>query len=125
MRVCLDFDGVVHSYTSPWIDALTIPDPIVPDVIEFISDCIDAGITVAIHSSRSHTLGAIEAMKEWLENEMMPYMARECAESIVSQIEFPEHKPPAQIYIDDRGYHFNGKFPRIEWIKAFKPWNRM
>ena len=34
--ICLDFDGVIHSYTSGWKGAAVIPDPPVPGALEFI-----------------------------------------------------------------------------------------
>lgn len=128
MRVCIDFDGVIHSYTSPWSGPLVIPDGIVPGATEFIIDCQTAGITVAIHSSRSHFAGGIDAMMEWLTaaiaSNLVGPLPEEQAERIVAKIEFPQHKPPAQIYIDDRGYHFRGRFPTIDKIREFKPWNK-
>jgi hypothetical protein len=128
MRVCLDFDGVIHSYTSPWSGPTVISDGIVPGAAAFIIDCQTAGLTVAIHSSRSHSESGIEAMKDWLVRAICEELAGsdqlKQAERIVADIEFPEHKPPAQIYIDDRGYHFRGRFPTIDKIRTFKPWNK-
>lgn len=31
--LCLDFDGVCHSYTSGWKGAAVIPDPAVPGLV--------------------------------------------------------------------------------------------
>ena len=50
--LCLDFDGVVHSYTSGWKGALTIPDPPVAGALRFIIEA-DQHFKVAIFSSRA------------------------------------------------------------------------
>lgn len=63
--LCLDFDGVIHSYTSGWKGASVIPDPPVPGALEFI---VKAMWTHEVHilSSRSHQWGGKRAMKRWL-----------------------------------------------------------
>ena len=37
-------------------------------------------------------------------------------------LQFPEHKPPAFLTIDDRVLRFDGSWPTIETITDFKPW---
>lgn len=63
--ICLDFDGVLHSYTSGWQGPRNIPDPPVPGALEFLVAALDEG-PVAIHSSRSGHWGGRRAMKRWL-----------------------------------------------------------
>jgi hypothetical protein len=50
--LCLDFDGVIHSYSSGWKGAAVIPDPPVPGALPFIVAAMEK-FTVAIHSSRA------------------------------------------------------------------------
>lgn len=38
-------------------------------------------------------------------------------------LSFPWSKPPAWLTIDDRAVTFNGKWPSVEFIENFKPWN--
>ena len=71
--LCLDFDGVIHSYTSPWRNARKIPDPPVDYAFRWIREfmvrhCIgeEAGWQVNIFSSRSRYKGGVEAMKKWM-----------------------------------------------------------
>ena len=33
-------------------------------------------------------------------------------------------KPPALIYLDDRGWRFDGRFPSKDEIHAARPWNK-
>lgn len=43
---------------------------------------------------------------------------------IRSELSFPLFKPAAHLTIDDRAWCFDGRFPLIDEIQAFKPWNR-
>lgn len=49
--LCLDFDGVVHSYASGWKGPMEIPDPPIPGAIEAIREYTET-FRVCIHSSR-------------------------------------------------------------------------
>lgn len=121
--ICLDFDGVVHSYSSGWRGATVIPDPPVPGAFEKIREYL-VHYDVAIFSARSHEEGGTEAMLEWfLHHAGYSYAKRP---DWIAALRFPKHKPPAHIYIDDRGYHFSGpgSWPTIEYLRAFKPWNK-
>ena len=114
--LCLDFDGVIHSYTSPWAGADVIPDPPVVGAFEFMRDA-QKHFTVAIFSSRSNQPGGIEAMQLWL-------LKHGWHPERYGEIEFPTAKPPAFIGLDDRVLNFDGTWPAMETLKAFKPWNK-
>lgn len=118
--LCLDFDGVVHSYTSGWKGARNIPDPPVPGALNFISDALEAGWKVVIHSSRARYFGGISAMRAWL----MKHAGNQwdCMGPSFCDVKFARWKPSAVITIDDRGFQFQGTWPSLESIKAFKPW---
>ena len=64
--IVLDFDGVLHSYTSkfkfPWI----ISDPPVPGAMQFIHD-ISKEFSVSIYSTRSFNEKGLKAMQTWIE----------------------------------------------------------
>lgn len=114
--LAVDFDGVIHGYTSPWQGASVIPDPPVPGAIDFLSRML-AVFNVAIFSSRNHQAGGITAMREYLNRWGMAWY-------LVDKLEFPQEKPPAILTIDDRAFCFRGTFPTVDEIKAFKPWNK-
>lgn len=128
--LCLDFDGVLHSYTSGWKGAAVIPDPPVAKMVPFLAKAI-AEFDVQIFSSRSGQEGGIEAMKAWLSKHVMEHF--DCvfagaprdfdqANAVLTAISFPTEKPPAMVTIDDRAIQFNGQWPSIAWLKAFQPW---
>lgn len=122
--LCLDFDGVIHSYTSGWKGAAVIPDPPVPGAIAFLREATKH-FRVAIYSSRSGEFGGVAAMREYInqwvvEERLSDYEdLRWCDE-----LEWPTAKPPAMVTIDDRAITFTGMWPTIETLKAFKPWNK-
>lgn len=64
--LCLDFDGVIHSYLSGWKGAHFIPDPPVSGAMAFLIEAVKA-FDVQIFSSRSHQEGGIAAMKAWVD----------------------------------------------------------
>lgn len=124
--VCVDFDGVVHQYVSGWRGPTVILDPPVPGALRALRAYLSAGIVVAIHSSRSHVEGGIEAMRKWLGYYAAMEEGLDRPPPWVEEVQFPLHKPPALVYIDDRGMEFNGVWADYppERILEFEPWNR-
>jgi hypothetical protein len=121
--LCLDFDGVIHSYTSGWKGADVIPDPIVPGAISFMLGAM-AHFRVAVFSSRSNQPGGIPAMRTYLRIESGNCWYDSPAGPGLENVEWPTEKPPALVTIDDRAITFTGEWPDIETLKAFKPWNK-
>lgn len=111
--VCMDFDGVIHSYTSGWQGVDRIPDPPVANAKMAIRSYLDAGLQVAVLSSRSSSLEGRAAMYRWFQRNL-PELA--------DMVAFVEHKPPAVITIDDRAYCFKGAFPSPDEIRNFQTW---
>ena len=125
--ICVDFDGVIHSYTSGWKGADVIPDPPVEGAIEGLYRLTaDPEIDVAIHSSRSAQPGGIEAMKVWLDH-WDGIFCKDVPPKLVALdlVRFPVDKPPAMAYVDDRGINFDGDWSKITTeLKDFTPWNK-
>src|SRR5262245_1372983 len=86
--LCLDFDGVIHSYTSGWKGVDVIPDPPVPGALDFIDKAREHFI-VAIYSSRSGQIGGKHAMTEWLKFWMDSDWGHEKAWRVLADIEWP------------------------------------
>ena len=120
--LCVDFDGVIHSYTSAWIDEKTIPDPPVPGALRWLNEAAKV-FDVVIYSSRSKSSAGREAMRTWLEDwakdEGLPDKA-------LNEIGFAHEKPAAFLTIDDRAIQFDGDWAPLdpEKLRQFKPWNR-
>lgn len=108
--VVLDFDGVIHSYTSKWQGVDVIPDPPIEGIKEAIED-IRKDYKVVVVSSRCFQEGGLRAVKAWLDRHDI------AVDDVLS------HKPPAIVYVDDRALTFDGN-PKdlIHKIKTFKTW---
>jgi hypothetical protein len=123
--LCVDFDGVIHSYTSKWIDEKTIPDPPVPSALRWLVEA-SKNFKVVIYSSRSKSREGIAAMGHalqlWADQESLPDQDR----FVLDAIEFAHEKPPAFLTIDDRAIQFNGDWSSLdpEKLRLFKPWNK-
>jgi hypothetical protein len=117
--VCVDFDGVLNSYTSGWTgDACHCPDAPVEGAIAWLEDCVrNEKLEVCVYSSRSRYAGGPEAIGRWL-------LQHGFDVGLFPTIWFPTRKPPASILIDDRAFLFEGTFPSAETLLAFKPWNK-
>lgn len=110
--LCLDFDGVCHSYTSGWRGVEVIPDRPVAGLHAFLIRALEH-FRICIFSSRSHHSGGREAMIEWFDVHGMGHLP----------LHFPTHKTPAFLLIDDRAITFTGEWPDPQTLLNFKPWN--
>ncbi|MCA9194206.1 MAG: hypothetical protein KDB03_20700 [Planctomycetales bacterium] len=98
--ICLDFDGVIHSYRSGWQGHEIIPDPPIHGCEIAISK-LREHYRVVVHSARCATQEGREAIARWLKQHR------------IEVDEICEHKPPAFVYLDDRAITFRGN-----WIEA-------
>lgn len=121
--LCVDFDGVLHSYSSGWKGADVCPDPMVDGADDFLRKAV-AKFRVAIYSSRSGQQFGIEAMRLWLLSQLYKRMDRREADEIFAEIEWPTEKPPALVSLDDRAVTFTGTWPDVDALRDFRPWNK-
>lgn len=122
--VAVDFDGVIHSYTSPWVNAETIPDPPVPGAIEWLWE-MSKRFEIVIFSTRCKTGEGRQAVQRWLfENCERSAPLDADPSSLPLRLKYTADKPPALVYLDDRAMRFEGVFPTAEEIHAARPWNK-
>jgi hypothetical protein len=95
--VCLDFDGVLHSYRSGWCGATVIPDPPIHGTRQAVARLREQ-YRVVVNSTRCHTEEGRNAVKDWLHRH----------DIVVDDV--CEHKPPALVYVDDRAVRFRGEW---------------
>lgn len=121
--LCLDFDGVIHSYTSGWKGARNIPDDPVPGALEFMAEAL-FDWDVVVLSSRARYWGGITAMRGWLRKHAMGLYWDSPAGNGLECVRFVRWKPSAFVTLDDRALTFNGTWPDLPALRKFKPWNK-
>jgi hypothetical protein len=119
--LCLDFDGVIHSYTSKWERADIIPDPPVAGAMVFMREAMNH-FEVAVYSSRSADPDGLRAMQGWLVDQALKFDPGNY--TWVYKVKWPTSKPPAKVTIDDRAITFTGAWPVMADLIDFQPWNR-
>ena len=109
--LAIDFDGVIHGYQSGWQGPLLTLDPPVPGVREFIED-IRTDYKIYVHSTRAETEEGYTAIVDYMKQHNIYY-------DVITNT-----KPPARVYLDDRGMLFYGTFEGLsDKIRSFRTWN--
>ncbi len=128
--LCIDFDGVIHSYEKGWQGG-EIYGTVVPGFFNWATKAAKH-FSLVIYSSRSKTPEGIQSMADWLGAELDTWaMARPFGELrdelSLSTFAFAHEKPAAFLTIDDRAITFEGKWDGIDMdpfvLLNFKPWN--
>ena len=105
--VCFDFDGVIHKYREGWKDG-TIYDIDNYEMIKLISFLQNAKIPVFICSTREP-----EQIKNWWINQKInipiTVIDDETFWNDLFVVGVTNRKLPAQLYIDDRAYKYDGQ----------------
>lgn len=132
--VAVDFDGVIHSYTTRWQSAEIIPDPPVLGALGWLA-MIKKDFQVAIFSTRCADDACCAAVRDYLQRDhdrafdpaiggvidAVQFGLGDDAERFI----YTNEKVPALLYVDDRGYRFEGtNFPTAEEIHQLRPWNK-
>jgi len=132
--LCLDFDGVLHSYSSGWQGAAVIPDPPTDGMAGFLDKAVEI-FDVQIFSSRTHQPGGVDAMKAFIWDALAHHFdcpfagdprGLDRALAVRDAISYPTEKPPAMVTIDDRALCFTGNWSDFDpqRLLEFKPWNK-
>lgn len=121
--LCIDFDGVIHSYERGWQDGVIYGEP-TPGFFHWASYA-KQHFRLVIYSSRSKTPEGIAAMREWLDLKMNR-SGKLHQHLTMDDFEFAHEKPPAFLTIDDRAVTFRGQWGDLlpEELLQFKTWTQ-
>lgn len=119
--ICIDFDGVIHSYENGWQDG-EIYGTATPGFFVWAMKAKDH-FELIVYSSRSKTPEGITAMQEaigrWAQEDG-------CTdpENVVAWFDFSDVKPPAFLTIDDRAICFQGNWSALDpaELLEFRTW---
>jgi hypothetical protein len=105
--LCLDFDGVLHSY-SKWSEDIAGDLPV--EGAQRFCKKAQAHFTLVVYSSRCYADANKIKIEQWLKANRFPEMEVTCM------------KPIAFLTLDDRAVTFTGTFPRVSDLLKFEPW---
>lgn len=125
--LCVDFDGVIHSYVSGWRGVDKVDDPPVSGALKWLCEA-QKFWAVHIYSSRSKDPVGQKVMLEWMTECAFDELPEDQIEQFVKHLIFSAEKPSAFLTIDDRAVCFNGDWndPALDpqQLLKFKPWNK-
>lgn len=120
LTICVDFDGVLHNYTSYNEGRLNDPVPGAAAALRILKRM---GHTIIIHTTRGE-----DEISSWLSKNGFVYdhFNRNPEDTELPYPTGNPGKPRADVYIDDRGMTFNGIWDGnfINQIVSFRPWNK-
>lgn len=126
--ICVDFDGVLHAYTSGWKGASVIPDGPVPGAIQWLISLTEH-FDVVVCSARARRPWGWWAIRRWLRRQITDVMGGESAwdwgiaHDVWDGIRISFVKPAAIVYVDDRAWRFDGNhFPSPAELRDHRPW---
>lgn len=127
MLLCLDFDGVIHSYEKGWGTG-----EIYGSVTEGFWPWLEGALKifdVTIYSTRSRTSEGRNAMADWLHASYVAWLSSQGRPESARMLPFAfaHEKPPAFLTIDDRALTFTGHWGDFapERLARFKPWTEL
>tara|TARA_B100000131_G_C17566452_1_gene389010 strand:+ start:65 stop:466 length:402 start_codon:yes stop_codon:yes gene_type:complete len=111
-NIAIDFDGVIHDFSLGWNDGTCYGDPL-PGSLQAIKEIAKTHnviiFTAKVKPSRPLVNGktGYDLVKEWLDKHgILEYIDEITCE-----------KPRAQLYIDDKGYHFKDWDSTLSFFK--------
>ena len=117
--IAVDFDGVIHRYSRGWQDG-TIYDPPVTGAVEWLNKLL-MKFDVVIFSSRAESLIQRHRMRTWLKRHAGMLWYDSPGGRGFENIRITNTKPPALVYVDDRGFRFEGTFPTPDELHQMRP----
>ena len=111
-NLAIDFDGVIHNFDKGYHDGTCYGDPI-EGSLEAIKN-LSKEYSIIIFTAKAKPSRPLvngktgtQLVQEWLEkHNVMQYVS-----------EVTSEKPRSQIYIDDKGYHFQNWKDTLEHLK--------
>lgn len=135
LTVALDFDGVLHSYSSGWTGPIPFDAP-VEGAQGFCQWLVSNKFKVVVMTTRAEHEGAAEGIRAWFQHHGFPEEFWKSKEALSMGgwmrgerwVEVTHEKAHADVYVDDRGWRFNGDFAELrEFLGTpnnLKPWNK-
>lgn len=128
IKLLVDFDGVIHAYTSPWTSAEQISDGPVEGAFDWLRRMLAKGVKISIFTARlnGEEIDGKTARDPIVVETNLRYWFLEhgLEKEHVDRFTFVRGKPHATLYIDDRARLFRGRFPSVRDIHSHEQWNK-
>ena len=119
--IALDFDGTV--FAGEFTRADEVVGPAHPGAMEWIREQLEAGVTIILHTCRltPYYPGSYwrdHADSASVQAALSAWFGQWLTADELAQLEWWTHpgKPAADLYLDDKGFRFEGKFPRFLFL---------
>lgn len=116
----IDFDGTIHPYNKKFADYdhgdVRTWDTPTEETKAALEKYVKVFV-IKIFSTRCRTAAGIGGMREYFKHHNF-------SDDFQRKVKFTAEKDMHHLIIDDRGFHFEGSWPTVEWIEAFKPHNK-
>lgn len=110
--VCVDFDGVLHASTQPFVAPEVIDEDPLPGAVAWLEH-MRHRFDVVVLSTRAESVAGKIAIERWL-----------VSHGPFGSIKATATKVPALIYVDDRAWRFTGQnFPSPGDVHRARPWH--
>lgn len=124
-RIAIDFDNVVHSYTSPWSHAADIADPPLPGAIAWLERLTSEGAQVFLHTCRftqdyPQAAGFLAADPVVVEGAVRTWLqVHGLSAAAAARIVMWAYagKPYADAYVDDKAIAFCGEYYGVDALR--------
>ncbi len=113
-RICVDFNGVIYPDEHTTVEDIVngvFPQGPIEGAFDFLIQLVDADYDVIIFSTLCGKRSRIQGINFWMNEHGLPVHIRK-------KLGFSNQKPPnTHLYIDDRGWRFEGTFPSVDEIE--------
>ena len=115
--IALDFDGVIHIHDE-WMPCNETNGEPVFGVLNMIIYYVQHGYSVAVFSVRSNWQEGRDTMRN--------FIAEHTNDAFADVLEYPDHKPKAKWYFDDRAIRVDSPIlPTVQALEGLRmPWHR-
>lgn len=131
VTLAIDFDGTIYRYTRGWKGVEDFSEEPMPGAIEFLEEWSKKGAILIIHSARLSGVdfkgifpsSSVTQLQQRTSLMLDWFLAHGLSEETARSLHFWTFpgKPHATIYIDDRAWRFEGKWPTEGEITS-SPW---
>ena len=111
-NLAIDFDGVIHNFDKGWHDGTCYGDPL-PGALEAVAR-LAKNYNIIIFTAKAKPSRPLvdgktgtELVSEWLEK----HNVLQFVDEITAE------KPRSQVYIDDKGYHFQNWEDTLKYLE--------